>query len=421
MALLSDYTAGTVTIAANGTAVSGSGTAWLAAGFAEGDVLIANGYFGLVGSVQSNTALTLAQPWRGGALNGAGYRLRYQGDGSRISAQARALVELLGGSGNLEALGKLTAGANQLPYFTGAGQMALTGLTPFARTLLDDADQATARQTLGAQAALGFTPIQQGGTADSGTNKIYVGWGSDASLRLRIDNTEFGSTWPIKARDNVAKTGDTMTGSLTVNGDVSTRSNVRVGVGQQSSMLEMHDTDEGNRYLHNNGGAIGFLGSTVNWIFRVGDNGVAVAAGEVHAGNAILGTDGNVYGSVWNNWGAADAFTAISTRIDNRIASLISGSLAASGYTKLQNGLIIQWGSGVITNGNVGIVFPIAFPNAAYAVVPVSSGPTADNATLYSVAADGLTQTGVNLRGRGTLGGGVFAAGLNYNYIAIGR
>lgn len=135
MALLSDYTAGTITVAANGTAVTGSGTAWQAAGFKEGDLLIANGYFGSVGSVQSNTALTLAQPWRGGALAASAYRLRYQGDGSRYAAQARQLIELLGGNGNLEALGGLQGIADRLPWFTGAGQMDVTPFSAHARSM----------------------------------------------------------------------------------------------------------------------------------------------------------------------------------------------------------------------------------------------------------------------------------------------
>lgn len=50
---------------------------------------------------------------------------------------------------NLDAIGPLASAANTVPYFTGSGTAALTTLSPYARTLLDDTDDQTARNTLG--------------------------------------------------------------------------------------------------------------------------------------------------------------------------------------------------------------------------------------------------------------------------------
>lgn len=175
MALPADYISGTITLTAGSTAFTGTGTGWLAADFREGDIILdvlgGGNRVAVVAAVTGNGAGTLTKPWEGPTLANVAYRLRYQWDSGRVSAQTRTLIEQLG-NGNLQSLAAITGAADNVVVFNGPGAIGIEPRTNFINGVAYDVQVNTLadRAAYNGQSA-GFTVLVS--NVGDGRSAIY--------------------------------------------------------------------------------------------------------------------------------------------------------------------------------------------------------------------------------------------------------
>ncbi len=115
----------------------------------------------------------------------------------------------------LNSIANLTTSANQMIYTTASDVYAATTLTPFARTILDDADAATVRGTigLGSMATQNSTSVSISGGSISGITDLAVADGGTGASTASNARTNLGlGSIATQDSSNVTITGGSVSG-----------------------------------------------------------------------------------------------------------------------------------------------------------------------------------------------------------------
>lgn len=158
-----------------------------------GVIGIASGGTGATTAVQAQANLGLGYL---AALQTAPIPIQYGGTGGTSAAAARVALgvgigtQVQAYSSVLDAMAAVTPAADKIPYFTSASAASVATLTGFARTLLDDANAAAARVTLGLGAGLVAVSPTVTDWDDATESGVYVG--ADTAANSPTSNFHHG-------------------------------------------------------------------------------------------------------------------------------------------------------------------------------------------------------------------------------------
>jgi hypothetical protein len=143
----------------------------------------------------------------------------------------------------------------------------------------------------------------------------------------------------------------TEVGNFSVNGTFTTTGEIKGGLLTAASIVGIkptsgnghvwwYGTDGSTRMiLYTSADAQGAGVLTVGGqAYTFGADGQFIAPVNVHAGAAWMDSGGNISGSIWDNWGAHDAYSAIGARIEARAAAFAGSYVSQLQYRKVSLG-----------------------------------------------------------------------------------
>lgn len=306
---------------------------------------------------------------------------------------------------------------------------ALDTLNELAVALGNDPNFATTMTNAlaGKQAALGYTPVQNGtGVGQLTTSLVKIGWSAASKVKVTVDSTDMGNmaleSW---VTNNYAPLlspilSGTPTAPTPARFDATTKIATMAAVGAVGAQYNGVVTVNGaglTGTLAHVGGAVHFYGASGNSYSLPNSVALSLPVGatvRIHnwGGSAMsVGAQGS--DKMQEAPGIASSATARSIPADSYVdcifigagswlmfgtgvmgkTNLFSASIGTSGYQRLPSGLIIQWGGTAAAQaGDVVTTLPIGFPNAFLAVT-ITQGYTAGSGSI-GYASGGATSLG---------------------------